>query len=144
MRMMITSDSGEKSTMSIILIVIGIVCAVMLIGTVVFTGITFLWASSFTDEGGGTVLTLRLDGDIDATEDQLELTVLSGSVNWSEHTVKIDGMTMSTVSMGTYAGDTAIFTASGWDPEPGMTYDVMIIDIDDDQTVWEHSITAKP
>ncbi len=144
MRGTITDSSGEKSAKTIIFIVIGIICAVSLIGTVVFAGITFLWASSFTEEAGGEVMTFRLDGDIDATEDLLEFTVLSGKVIWGDYFVKVDGMTMSTEAMETFASGTAIFISSEWDPQPGTVYEVTIVEIAQNRIIWEHSIIATP
>ena len=140
MRMTITNESGEKSTMSIILIVIGIICAVMLIGTVVFTGITFLWASSLTDEVT-TETYLMISPSIDAGDDELILEVISGSGRWSDHEVTVDGIVLVTTSTEAFPGDSAVFTSTGWDPEPYMTYTVTITD-DEGRLIMEESVMA--
>ena len=46
-------------------------------------GVVLFWAESFTDDNGVAVDNLNLRASIDASEDILELEVISGTVNWA-------------------------------------------------------------
>jgi len=130
------------SATAIVLIVVGALVAVAVIGGLMM-GVVFLWAESFTDDGGEEVDNLNLWASIDASEDTLELEVLSGTVNWGEYQVKVDMQDVITLSLSTSAGDTAVFNGAMWDPEPGMEYTVTIFNIIENRKVWEDRIIAQ-
>ncbi|MEA3559744.1 MAG: hypothetical protein U9R75_10875 [Candidatus Thermoplasmatota archaeon] len=125
---------------AIALIVAGVV--VVLIGGVVLMGVVFLWSSSFTEVVNENVNNFILDGEIDGTEDTLTLTVLSGTVDWSDYSVTADGATLTTTSTSSVAGQDAIFTGVGWDPKPGTLYNIKMIEIDGNRIVSDMDITA--
>lgn len=133
------SDSGGK----MVLIIVAIVIAVFVIGSIVVGGIVVLWASSFTEEFDSDIATMNVNGEIDPGTDELTMEVYSGTVEWSDYRVSADGIILTTSSTSSSAGDQATFSASGWDPEPGMMYTVTIADIDENKVVWENDIIAR-
>ena len=136
----------EKKGLSgtaIVLIVVGVI-----VGLVVIMGflsaVVFLWAESFTSETTERVETLNIRGSIDATNNVLEIEVLSGTVEWGRYEVIADESYLATIEFTTSAGESAEFTGLMWDPEPGTMYELRIIEIDKNRVIWEDDILAKP
>jgi len=137
--------NNEKKGLSgtaIVLIVVGVLVGLAVLGGLGM-GVVYLWAASFTDDSGGTVDNLNLRASIDASEDTLELEVISGTVNWGEYQVKVDMQDVITLSTITSAGDTAVFTGAMWDPEPGIEYTVSIFNIMENRRILETHIIAQ-
>ena len=135
---------GEKKSMSavvIVLIVVGILVGLAVLGTVLLAGITFLWASSIEDDGG-RVEVLNLYGEIDGDEDTLTLTLLSGTRNWNDLSVKVDGSPLTTTTGQSSAGEEVVFSSPTWDPYPGGLYEVVVMSIGDNKTIWSGSLIA--
>jgi len=140
--------------------------------TVVLAGVVVLWVTrlSQTQEEAPEVLNLEVhlynggtsdEGSSAATDgDYLEFTVLSGSVKWSNYKITIagtsiygdgtsgDDWTMSPSTTTTTAGETIKFqegTSSGPTPiaiDTGETYNIKIINIEQQKVVWEKDVTA--
>ncbi len=139
----VQEEKQGKSTTAIILIVVGIVIGVMVIGTIVMAGVVFLWAQSFTDEADGGVETMNVKGNIDAQTDEITFEIISGTVFWDDYRISVDGVTFSTTTAQSSAGDSAVFTTSGWDAEIGYNYNVKIINIGENTVVWEDDIIGR-
>ncbi|MGA1793782.1 MAG: type IV pilin [Thermoplasmatota archaeon] len=112
--------------------------------TVVLAGVVFLWAQSFTDDAGGDVEKMNVKGVIDDSDDDLIIEVISGKITWGNYKVTVDGSQLTTVTVESNAGDTAIFND---DVTPvtftaGTEYTVKIINIGDNKVVWEDDIIA--
>ena len=135
--------SGSAKIVIIVVVIIGIIFALLVIAGVFMAGITFLWADSFTDEVETTVLTMNVVGTLDDSEDLLYLEVISGTYDWADYRVTVDGTTLALTSEPTTsAGGTAIFTGGQY--TAGNLYNVKIVNIAEDKVVWEDDIIAKP
>ena len=135
----------EKKSMSavvIVLIVVGILVGLAVVGTVIFAGITFLWVGSLT-ETNESYNVFELSGDIDGDEDTLTLTILSGTANWNDLEVIVEGVTLTTTTTTASAGDEVVFSSPLWDPVPGTTYMVNVVFISDKMPLWGRSIEAQ-
>lgn len=98
------------------------------------------------DEVEGEIITLNFKIDISGSEDNLEIEVISGSGEWADYMILVDGATILTTTASDFsAGDDVIFTdpASIWDPISWTEYNVKIVDIGDDKVVYESDIIAK-
>ena len=134
----------EKLSMSavvIFLIVVGILVVFAVIGTVVM-GVLFLWGSSLT-ETETSFTALNFQGEIDGNEDTLTLTMLSGTSDWSELQVIVEGITLTTTTTTASAGQDVVFSSPSWDPVPGTTYMVNVVSISDNMPLWGRSIRAQ-
>mgnify|MGYP003572387586 CR=1 FL=1 len=151
------NDMGVSPVIAVIL---------MVAITVVLAGVVFLWAQSFTNEAGGGVENLNLRGSIDVngindginTFSVLELEVLSGTIEWSEYQITIAGTTVYDVAdltttpdtangETTSAGQTGYFSVAAYsDAATPLTaaseYTIKIVNIGDNQVVWEDNIIA--
>jgi hypothetical protein len=120
-------EKGKMSTLAIILIVVGILVVLAVIGTIVIAGVTFLWASSFEDTNED-VNNLIASVDIDAETDVLEIEVIDGTARWSELSVTANEVELTTDSVFSTPGSTALFTGTDWDAQPGTYYTIKITD----------------
>ncbi len=136
----------EKKSMSaivIVLIVIGILVGLAVVGTVIFAGIVFLWASDISETDGGSVDNLFVRGEIDADADTLTFEMISGTRDWNDLLVTVDGMELTTSTGEASAGDEVVFSSPSWDPIPDTTYMVNVKSISDNMNLWGSTITAK-
>ena len=137
----IGEEKKSMSTVAIVLIVIGVLVVFAVIGTVVM-GVLFLWTGSLT-ETNESYNVFELSGDIDGDEDTLTLTILSGTANWNDFEVIVEGVTLTTTTTTASAGDEVVFSSPSWDPVPGTTYMVNVVFISSNMPFWGRSITAQ-
>lgn len=127
----------------VVVAIVGIILAVMVLGTILMAGVTFLWAQSYDDTTVTTYETMNVRGTIDASEDLLYLEVISGSYTWGDYRVTVDGTPVTlTSSQTTSAGGTATFT--GGEYTAGTVYNVKIVEIAADRLLWDNDIIAAP
>jgi len=90
--------------------------------------------------------------------DYIKFTVLSGTVDWSEYKITLEGTTIwngaattnwdGPSSTTTGAGETAQFSYTGDQAdsdspiETGNTYNIKIINIEQQKVIWERDVTA--
>ncbi len=97
-----------------------------------------------TEINGGAVV-LNLNISISGTADTVQIEVISGTGDWSDYQVLVDGSIGMTTTISSFsAGSEATFldTAATWDPVPGTSYDVRVVDIGDDLLVYQDTIIA--
>lgn len=131
--------SGGKS---IIVIVVGIILAAMVLGTILLAGVTFLWSESFVDEVTPRIETMNLIGSIDSSENLLHFYVISGTYDWEDHRVLVDEtvLTLTSGPIISCCGQNATFTGGTY--TAGMVYPVYIVEIAGDRLRWQDDIMA--
>ncbi|MCK5773953.1 MAG: hypothetical protein KAH57_09220 [Thermoplasmata archaeon] len=139
----IGEEKKSMPTVVIVLIVIGILVGLAVVGTVVFAGITFLWASSLTESDGGPVDILDAKGEIDADANTLTFEMISSTWNWNDLSVKVDGAPLTTTTGEAWAGDQIVFSSPTWDPHPGSMYEVIVTFIPENKVLWSNTIIAQ-
>ena len=130
--------------------------------TVVLAGVVVLWVTrlSKTEEEAPEILNLDVkmySGNTTSEttaaddDDSLVFTVLSGTVNWNNYKITIDGTTIWSPGNGwsasattTSAGESVTFTEQGTNKaiSTGETYNVKIINIEQQKVVWEKDVVA--
>ena len=131
-----------------VLIVIVAVVVVFILVTLTFSSALYLLVRSVDDpDYYEEYRTLYLTGEIDATEDQLVLMVISGTVYWADYDVKAENylhesLYLETLDPSSSAGDIVTFTNVDWDPLPECEYNIKIIDIADNILLWNKNIIA--
>jgi hypothetical protein len=129
------------SIVAIIVIIIGVLFVVSLIIGLVLASVTFLWAQSFTDEASSGIENMNIRGSISDSNDELTIEIISGSIQWSDYRVMIDGASEVTTSIvSAFAGQSVTFT--GMDFQAGNQYNVRIFNILENKVVWEQEIIA--
>ena len=123
MKSMKKNDMGVSPVIAVIL---------MVAITVVLAGVLYLWVSSLADTDKETdLLDMKIEAFADATVandyDKIEVTVNSGTVNWAEYKLTVDGEQWYTASASSSAGDIAVFydtdgviPAVATDADPGF------------------------
>ncbi len=137
----IVEEKKSMSAVVIVLIVIGILVVFAVIGTIV-AGIAFLWVGSLA-ETNESYDAFEVSGEIDGDADTLTLTMLSGTCDWSELEVIVEGVTLTTTTTTASAGQDVVFSSLSWDPVPGTTYMVNVVSISDNMPLWGRSIKAQ-
>ena len=131
------------------LIVIVAVVAVLILVTITFGSFIYLWVTVINEPYYyEEYRTLNLMGEIDATDDQLELMVISGAVHWDEYVIKAENSDYSSLYLetsdhSTNAGEIAMFTNYDWDPIPEGMYNIKIIDVANNMVLWDKDIIAR-
>ena len=134
MKSLTKKDTGVSPVIAVIL---------MVAITVVLAGVVFLWAQSFTDESDSTVDTMNVKGSIDDSDETLTLEVISGTYSWDDYRVTVDGTIVTTTAgSSTSAGGSAVFSEALTTFDVGTSYNVKIVNIAEDQLVWEDDIIA--
>ena len=134
MKNLTKKDTGVSPVIAVIL---------MVAITVVLAGVVFLWAQSFTDESDSTVDTMNVKGSIDDSDETLTLEVISGTYSWDDYRVTVDGTIVTTTAgSSTSAGGSAVFSEALTTFDVGTEYNVKIVNIAEDQLVWEDDIIA--
>jgi flagellin-like protein len=132
--------------------------------TVVLAGVVFLWAQSFTDEagGGGEILNVKASIDVNGLTGAsggpyslVTVEVISGSVDWSQYKITVDGVQIYDVATlatnpditngeSASAGDSEYFSIAAWSTPlaAGTEYNVKIVNIGENALVWEDDIIA--
>ena len=122
MKGMKKNDMGVSPVIAVIL---------MVAITVVLAGVLYLWVSSLADTDKETdLLDMKIEAFADSTVandyDKIEVTVNSGTVNWAEYKLTVEGEQYYTASATSSAGDKAVFyddpTLAGLatDADPGF------------------------
>ena len=108
-----------------------------------------LWEEDITAEDGGdsgdVVRTLSVTTSIDATEDTVIFNVVQGDVNWSTTSIRMDGgKDLTTTSTVTSAGGTVTFydPEGNWDAEPGVEYNIKIVDDSRNMVIYDNDVIA--
>ena len=135
-------EKRSMSTVTIVLIVVGILVVVSIVGGVILAGFSFLWAGSLTDESGVDE-TPFMSFEIDSNTDTLIVTVTRGEAEWNEYTVRADGEVLTTGADTTWEGETAEFTSENFDPEYGMEYTVEVVRKSDDRLIAKENVMAE-
>jgi len=120
----------------------------VLIGGIIIIGIWFVIGSVifFQPIDGNdyyVVDTINCDIRIVSDNDTLELTLLSGIVQWQGKMVQVNDSTLSTGTIRSSAGDAVYFHSENMSFEKGIAYKVRIIDIGDNKVVYQEYITVK-
>ncbi len=121
--------------------------------TVVLAGVVFLWAQSFTDDADGGVETVNVkaaaydndDAGPPATFDYITFEIVSGTYDFDDYRVTLDGTTLTVVGATTEfsAGESVSFENNAADLfEPSDSVDIKIINIADNKLVWEDDVIA--
>ena len=125
--------------------------------TVVLAGVVFLWAQSFTDEAGGDVENVNIkasayDNDDSAaspaTHDYITFEIISGTYDFDDYRVTVDGTTVSVTDTETEysAGQTVTLDASTETTselfEPSDSVTIKMVNIAENKVVWEDDVIA--
>jgi hypothetical protein len=116
---------------------------VVLLSTLAF-GMIAGCLDSGTVESGAVVL--NLDMDISGDANTVKITVLSGSGDWFDYQILVDGTTeLTTTSTSFSAGMESTFSdpLATWDPVPGTSYVIKVIEIGENRVVYMDTIIAK-
>jgi hypothetical protein len=85
-----------------------------------------------------TVPTTKIETSLDVDQDTLTISVKAGTIKWSDHRVTVDGTNLTTDSLISRYGESAIFkdNSGKWDPVAGMRYDLRIITISSNTVIY--------
>ena len=86
---------------------------------------------------------LKVEVDINSSNDTLVVILNQKWVDWSDYKVVIDEVELSTPAEESIEGDKVYFSNEDWNPDVGMTYNVIFVHIGDNAIWWERYIKAK-
>ncbi|MFW3147098.1 MAG: hypothetical protein ACMUIE_09840 [Thermoplasmatota archaeon] len=109
--------------------------------------LVFVVAAGCLEEEGENeeAVVLQGKGELSATDETLILEIISGSYEWTDYKVTVDGTELRTDETSSSAGETAEF----YDPDEelellnGEEYTVKIVDIESNRLIWEMDIIAE-
>ncbi len=109
-----------------------------------------LWEGNITaeDKGDdeGEVHTINIGISIDPTEEAVVLNVLTGEMNWTTYSMRVDGKSFNTSSGDIIAGGSATFydPDGTWDAVAGEVYNIKIILIEENKVMYDKDVIAQP
>jgi flagellin-like protein len=122
-----------------------VIAVILIVGiTIILASVVSLWVFSFvgeTNEKGDNYL---FETDMDASDDNLKVSLISGSsvLNTSRMRIIINGLTVTNITVGEYSAGDVIYVDAEFDVLPGEIYIVKLII--DNKMVYDGRPVANP
>ena len=116
-----------------------------LLSIVVFGALSGCLFFQEIDDGADSVIVLNIDVDLKAETDVMEITSISGNVNWPDYRVLVDGIEFTTTTIESSAGEPVFFTEpqGSMDLVIGIEYSVKVVHIEENKIVYDNNINAE-